>query len=365
MAYAPFDGQLTVNELYSTLRNAVLSRQAFADNIKGTYSQLVDKFRVEGSRYGDTIVKVATDALVTHPYAEPDVPGGNRRAALQRESSNLLDIDLPADPKTQMIKLDTFRQIRLSLEPFFSARSWGKAGAFQQFTDVLKSWIRTTKNVYDATLVNVYVGVTETNVGKQQHTITPVDGQNDALTMAVDLANLLTDMKDINRDYSDFGYLRSYAEGDLIVVWNSKHYNQLKKADLPQVFHTEGLLNEFDQMVLPSRYFGTINTDEKAGDGKTVRAYKEMVIKDSGNHYFAGDLIKSGDTAPAGMSYTEDDTIAYKVIHKDSLSYMSGFEVQTSFLNPRTSIENFYLTFAHNTLQYWANFPWITARFAE
>lgn len=361
----PFNGQLTVNELYSTLRNAVLSRQTFADNIKGTYSQLVDKFRVEGSRYGDTIVKVATDALETHPYAQPNSgEGTNRRAALQRESTNLLDLDLPKDPDTQIIKLDTFRQIRLSLEPFFTARAWGKPGAFQQFNDVMKSWLRETKRIYDATLVNVYVGTTESTVGEQEHSITPVDGQNDALTMAVDMANVLTEMKDISRDYNDFGNLRSYAEGDLVVIWNAKHYNQLKKADLPQVFHTEGLLNEFDQMVLPARYFGTVNTGEVQGlANKTVRARYEQTIQ--GKHYFAGDAIEEGVTVPANMSYTVDDTIAYKIIHKDSLSYMSGFEVQTSFLNPRTSIENFYLTFAHNTLEYWANYPWITARFAE
>lgn len=365
MAITPFDGQLTVNELYSTLRNAVLSRQTFADNIKGTYSALVDRFRVEGSRYGDTIVKVATDALETHPYAQPgDGEGNNRRAALQRESSNLLALDLPKDPDTQIIKLDTFRQIRLSLEPFFTARAWGKAGAFQQFNDVMKSWIRETKRIYDATLMNVYVGTTESATGKQAHTITPVDGQNDSLTMAVDLANILTDLKDISRDYNDFGNLRSYAESDLIVIWNSKHYNQIKKADLPQVFHTEGLLNEFEQMTLPGRYFGTVNTDAKQGLANgTIRALKEQTIQ--GKHYFAGDSIEEGVTVPAGMSYTEDDTIAYKIIHKDSINYMSGFEVQTSFLNPRTSIENFYLTFAHNTVQYWANYPFITARFAE
>lgn len=360
----PFNGQLTVNELYSTLRNAVLSRQTFADNIKGTYSQLVEKFRVEGSRFGDTIVKVATDAIPTHPYAQPNSgEGNNRRAALQRESSNLLALDLPKDPDTQEIKLDTFRQIRISLEPFFSARAWGKAGAFQQFNDVMKSWLKETRRIYDATLVNAYVGTTESNVGKQQHAITPVDGQNDALTMAVDLANLLTELKDINTEYNGFGNLRSYAESDLMVIWNSKHYNQLKKADLPQVFHTEGLLNEFEQIVLPGHYFGTTNDAETAGDGKTVFAKYEINI--GSNHYWPGQVIKKGDTAPAGMSYTEDDTIAYKIIHKDSLSYMSGFEVQTSFLNPRTSIENFYLTFAHNTLEFWANYPWITARFAK
>ena len=360
----PFDGQLPVNELYSTLRNAVLSRQTFADNIKGTYSQLVDKFRTEGSRYGEIIFRVATDALPTYAYAQPTAEEGrNRRAALQRESSNLLDIDLPADPQTQKIELNVFRQIRVSLEPFFSARAWGKAGAFQQFNDVMKSWIRETKRIYDSTTMNVYVGTAESSVGKQQHTITPVDGQNDALTMAVDLANVLTDLKDISRDYNDYGNLRSYAESDLMVIWNSKHYNQLKKADLPQVFHTEGLLNEFQQMVLPERYFGTINAEATPGDGEKVRAYKEQVI--GTNHYFAGDLIKEGDTAPAGMSYTEDDTIAYKIIHNGSIVYMSGFEVQTSFLNPRTSIENFYLTFAHNTIEYWANYPFITSRFAE
>ena len=88
--------------------------------------------------------------------------------------------------------------------------------------------------------------------------ITPVSGQNDALTMAEALATLLVNLKDVSRDYNDYEFLRSYDEKDLMVVWNAKQYNTLKKIDMPVIFHNEGLLNEFDQHVLPARYFGTI-----------------------------------------------------------------------------------------------------------
>ena len=137
-------------------------------------------------------------------------------------------------------------------------------------------------------------------------------------------------------------------------------YNSIKKIDLPVIFHNEGLVSEFDQEVLPARYFGTVNTGTKAGDGSTVRSLIEQVI--GSNHYFAGDLIKTGDTSPAGTSYTESQDIAFKVIHKRSVPYMSAFEVGTSFFNPRSLTTNHYLTFGHNTIEYLKNYPFITVK---
>ena len=122
----------------------------------------------------------------------------------------------------------------------------------------MKGWITDTKRIYDATKYNTFIGTVETSEGKQQLDITPVAGQNDGLTVAEALANLLVELKDVSRDFNDYGFLRSYAEGDLRVIWNAKHYNAIKKIDLPVVFHNDGLLNEFDQTVLPARYFGTV-----------------------------------------------------------------------------------------------------------
>ena len=342
---ANFNGQLNSNEIFSAIYNMIISQQVFADNVKGTYSALVEKARVDGSMYGDTKLYYATDALASYEWGA------------DAEAGNLLAIDRPAAPKVQEIVLDTFRQIRLTVDNYMSKRAFSTEGAFQSFNDVMKGWIRDTKRIYDSTIYNAFIGTTETEEGAQKVTITPVEGQNDALTMAEALADLLVALKDVSRDYNDYGFIRSYDESDLVVVWNAKHYNTLKKIDMPVVFHTEGLLDEFKQEVLPARYFGTVNADETEGDGATVRSLIEQVI--GANHYFAGDLIKTGDTAPAGTSYTEDGTIAFKLMHKDSVPYMSAFEVATSFFNPRSLTENNYLTFGHNTLQYLADKPFI------
>lgn len=351
-----FNGQLNSNEIFSALYNMIISQQVFADNVKGTYAQLVDKARVDGSLYGDTKLYYATDALSSHEWEN------------DQEAENLLSLDRPKAPAVQKITLDKFRQIRLTVDNYLTKRAWATEGAFSSFNDVMKGWIRDTKKIYDSTLYNAFIGTHETSVGEQTKEITPIDGQNDALTMAVALADILTEMKDVSRDFNNYGYIRSYDESDLMVVWNAKVYNQLKKADLPQVFHTAGLLEEFEQTVLPARYFGTVNAGKQEGaDDGSIRSLVEQTIEgdDGIIHVFAGDAIKAGYTAPAGTSYTVDDTIAFKVIHKNSVPYMSAFEVATSFFNPRSLTENHYLTFGHNTLVALDNYPFVTARFNE
>ena len=124
--------------------------------------------------------------------------------------------------------------------------------------------------------------------------------------------------------------------------------------------------DKFAQHTLPSRYFGTVNADAKAGDGKTVRSLIEQDVKQTSGtgkvHVFAGDLIPTGYTADAKTSYTEDATILFKVIHKNSMPFMSAFEVGTSFYNPKSLTENHYLTWGHNTPNYLSNYPFITVR---
>ncbi len=236
----------------------------------------------------------------------------------------------------------------------------------------MKGWISDTKRIYDATLYNSFIGTVETGEGKQQQTITPVSGQNDGLTVAEALANLLVELKDVSRDFNDYGHLRSYSESDLMVVWNSKHYNTIKKIDLPVVFHNDGLLNEFDQTVLPARYFGTpvgsvhSNNYTVTGD-EEVRALVERDLTVNGQviHVFPGDKLPNGTVIPEDECYRVDDTICFKIMHKSSVPFMSAFEVGTSFFNPKSLTETHYLTWGYNDLDYLANYPMITARFAE
>ena len=354
-----FTGQLRPNEIFGALYNMIISQQVFADNIKGTYSQLVDRFRVDGSMYGDSKTYFATDALQSVEWLDDE------------EAQNLLALHRPEAPKCQAITISNFRQIRLTVDNYLSKRAWGTEGAFSSFNSVMLGWIRDTKKIYDATLMNSFVGTTETEIGEQKMTITEVEGQNAALTIAVALADLLVALKDVSREYNDYQYIRSYEEKDLIVVFNAKLWNQLRKADLPQVFHKEGLLDEFEKIVLPARYFGTKvgNEHTQATVSAGSQTYRTLVEGDftgtsTGTvHLFPGDVIPEGATYYQDEAYMEDDTVAFKVIHKNSVPFMSCFECGSSFFNPRSLTETHYLTWGYSDLDYLANYPFITARF--
>lgn len=355
--FTNFTGQLRPNEIFGALYNMIISQQVFADNIKGTYAELVDKARVDGSMYGDTKLYYASDVLKS-------VEWGN-----DAEAANLLQLYRPEAPSTQAIYLDKFRQIAISTDNYLSKRAWGSESAFSEFNSVMLGWIRDTKRVYDATTYNTYIGTAETDEGRQNLTITPIEGQNDALTMAEFLANLLVDMKDVSREFNDYHYLRSYDEGDLRVIWNAKHYNALKKVDMPVIFHNDGLLNEFDQTVLPARYFGTKVSDKHTLftiPAEGIQTYRSLVERDiDGKHIFPGDIIDEGNQVYEDETYMEDSSIAFKLVHKNSVPFMSAFEVGTSFYNPKALVETTYLTWGHNTLAYLENYPMITARFSE
>lgn len=347
---------LTANEIYDTLANMIISQEVFADNI-GKHQTLVDLGRVQGSMQGDTKLYYSTDVLYSSAW-------GN-----DAEAANLLALDRAEDPEVQAIKLDVFRQIRLTVDNYLSKRAFADEGTFASFNGVMLGWLRDSKAVYDGTNYNVYIGTTETAAGKQTREVdiagavgsaTGVEAaQLEATAIAQDLADLLVEMGDYSRDFNDYGNLRSYADESIKVIWNSKFVNKIKKVDLPTIFHKEGLVDKFEEHVLPAKYFGTVNTAATVGDGKTVRAVTEMMI--GSNHYFAGDLIKTTDTAPKNMSYTQSDDVICKVLVK-MVPYMSSFEVGSTFFNPRSLTENHYLTFGHNTLSYLKNYPFITVK---
>jgi len=346
---------LNPNEIFATLANMIISQEVFADNL-GKHQTLVDKARVDGGLYGDKKLYYATDALVTHPWGA------------DLEAPNLLALDRPADPEVQDITLDVFRQIRITVDNYLSKRAWSTEGAFSSFNSVMLGWMRETKRVYDGTLYNVFIGTTETSVGEQDincdistavGSATGMEAaQLEATEIARCLADLIVKMGDYSRDYNDYGFLRSYAGESIKVIWNSDFVNKIKKVDLPTIFHKEGLVDKFEQEVLPGRYFGSVNASAHtsvAGE----RAVKELVIGSA--HYFPGDVIATGSSVGAGESYTPSSDVICKVLVKLP-PMMSAFEVGTSFFNPRSLTENHYLTFGHNSLEYLKNYPFITIK---
>ena len=354
---------LTANEIYNTLANMIISQQVFADNLS-KHQTLVDKARADGGLYGDTKLYYATDVLKS-------VEWGN-----DAEATNLLALDRAEDPEVQAIKLDVFRQIRLTVDNYLTKRAFADEGTFASFNGVMLGWMQETKKVYDGTLYNVFIGTTETNVGKQIVNININADQNSAgENIAKAMADLFTEMADYSRDFNDYGYLRSYGDSEIKVIWNSKYFNQVKKIDLPSIFHDDALQSVFAGDVLPSRYFGTPQTTKVAAaqnDG-TYRSLKEMdvTVSDQVKHLFPGDLIPASidieldldkdNQRTIPVAYKEDSTIICKVVTKLP-PYMSAFETGTSFFNPRSLTENHYLTFGHNTLQYLKNYPFITVK---
>lgn len=353
-----FNGQLNSNEIFAALYNMIISQEVFADNIYDTKASLVDMSRVDGGLYGDTKLYYATDVLESAPW-------GN-----DAEAANLLALHRPPAPDCQAIELNVFRCISLTVDDYLSKRAWSTEGAFSSFNSIMLGWIRDTKRVYDSTLFNAYVGTAETTVGGQDVTITlpevadnpEAQARMQAGTIATEMANLLVELEDITRDFNDYGKLRSYSSDSLIAVWNSEKLNEIKKIDLPTIFHKDGLIDKMGEYTLPARYFGKVNT----GAGTTTASnttIRSLVEKDFGDkHCFPGDLLPNSQSYGANETYTQDDTILFKIMHKRSVPFMSAFEVGTSFFNPKSLTTNHYLTWGHNTLEYLKNYPMITVR---
>lgn len=352
---ATFSGTLTQNEIYSALYNMIISQEVFADRISDG-SELVDKAKVDGGLYGDTKLYYSADVLHSYDWAN------------DAEASNLLDVSRAKAPECQAIKLDQFRQITLTLDSYLSKRAFSDEGAFGQFNSVMESMIGKSKRIHDVTTYNAYVGTAETDIGAQSAEVVVADTETpetEAKLIAEKVANIMVEMKDVSRDYNDYAQVTKFSEGQIKVIWNSKHVNKIRKVDLPAIFHMEGLMDKFGEEVLPARYFGTVVTSPvtvQNNDG-TYRTLIEKAYTVSGvlHELFPGDLIPAGVAIAANEAYKEDDSIVCKIVVKLP-PFMSAFEVGTSFFNPRSLTTNRYLTWGRNTLEYFKAYPMVTLR---
>lgn len=369
-----FTGQLRPNEIFAALFNMIISLQTFADNIEGADSSLVDRARVDGSMYGDSKLYFATDTLHSKAWLN------------DQEAQNLLALHRPAAPKCQVIYLDQFRQISLTVDDYLSKRAWGSEAAFSQFQSVMLAWIMDTKKIYDITLYNSYIGTTQTAIGNQTISVAlpaapsnatdselEAHARREAGIIATRIADLLVDLKDVTRDYNDYRHVRAFNPSALHVVWNSEWVNKIRKLDMPTIFHKDGLMDKFDEDVLPARFFGTVNASggTTTATNSTIRALVEKdyntvspgaVGYDASKYVFPGDLLPASTVYLANETYTEDSNVICKVIHNRSVPYMSAMLVGTSFFNAKSLSTNHYLTYGHNTLEYLKNYPFITVK---
>lgn len=368
-----FNGQLNSNEIFAALYNMIISQQVFADNIYETKSTLANMSRVDGSLYGDSRLYYATDVLKSFEWTN------------DAEAENLLKLHRPEAPECQKITIDTFRMIPLTVDDYLSKRAWADEGAFAKFNSQMLGWMRDTKEVYDATLFNSFVGTAQSLEGKQIKTIIlpaePTDGEANleaynrsvAQTIAAEMGKLLIDLKDVSRDYNDYGNLRSFNPDDLLFVWNADRITEITKINIPTIFHKEGLIDKFGEHTLPARFFGNVNTTggTTSASNSTVRSLIEKDYNtvdpdkpgyDSKKHIFPGDLLPGETSYEAYETYGEDSSIICKVYHKDSIPFMTAFETGTEFFNPRTLTRTHYLIWGYNGLEYLKNYPFITVK---
>ena len=386
---------LNVNEVYASLFNMIIAEQVFSQNINGKKNRkLVDSAKAEVGLYGDSKNYWSTDVLKSRKFLG------------DAEATNLLATDRGPAPKGQRIIIDVFRQIGpLTTDQYLSKRAWLSEDAFSQFISVMKGWLSVTKQVYDETTYNAFIG---TNIsGADTNTVnidltTALSGltglekaRMQALVIASEMADLFDDLGDVSRKFNVYKFLRSYSEDEIKVVWNKKYINRITKIDLPTVYNQNGVMEKFDEYSLPSRYFGTVLTSTNistysastpttgkpinSGTGAytpgnnnangTVRTLEEVELTVGGTkyHIFAGDEIPSGATVKAGGDfelgsvYIEDSKVICKVMTKLP-PYMSAFEVGTSFFNPRSLTENSYLTFGHNTIEQILDSAYVTVK---
>lgn len=359
---ANFTGTLNSNKIYAAIFNMIISQRVFGDNIKGTNARYMEEAREDGTLYGDTKLYYSCDILKTRDWLN------------DAEAPKLLELERPQAPKCQSITMDVFRIAKVTLDNYLTKQAWSTEGAFSEFNSVVESMLSDTKRVYDSTLFNTFIGTHETSVGKQEVGITlpkapassateqEVEAYNrvSAQTIAKKLADIFDELEDPNRDYNDYGFMRSYDMSDFRVIWNSEYLNKITKIDLPTIFHKDiydGLISD----KLPAKYFGRINSSgTTSATNKTVRS---LIETDYGLvHVFPGELLPGNTAYQANTTYTEDSSIACKIYKKGAVPFMSAFTVATSFFNPQSLTDTRMLIFGHNTLEQLHNYPFITVR---
>ena len=376
------------NELFTTLGNMIISQWVASDNVAKDGKSLLGVFKTDGSLYGDSKFFYFTDALKSVDWQQDSV-----------DALNLLATHRPADPKVKKIVLDKFRQIQLTTDSVLSKRAWSDEGTFSEFTTVLIGWMGDTKYLYDESIINCCVGTTKTAIGRQSQSVDLTTIISNASTqeeanrlsaqaIAKKAADIITDLTSVRNGkfYNDYGFRRKYKKDGFITVWNADAINTITKIDLPTIFHDNGLDNVIgDPYILPKEYFGTIITASNVStysagtpttgkpidsdDGSYVPGTNnangmicslvecDITVSATDYHLFPGDEIPAGTVLAAsagagkmvyGDVYIVDNTVLFKIIHKNALKYMSAFETMSEFWNAKNLSTNRYLTFGYS-----------------
>lgn len=393
MAYPVTQVTLAQNKITAALFNMIISQQIFDSKVANT--ELADKFRVDGTLFGDTKLYHSFDIGAPEDWLD------------DREAPDLLKLNRNKSGKTQSITMGVYKMIYITTDNYLSKQAFMGEGTFAEYTGFLRGSLRKIKKVYDRSLINSKVGTLEPSTSRCDITVVTPNGATieetnrlEAQTLASRLRVLKADLEDNNRDFNALNYLRSYDASEFIAIWNVDWASKITKLDLPTIFHKD--IDEkggFSQYELPSKWFGTPATDdltlpeeapatvinrilesgwyEVTGDGDEIT----LVGKPNENAVFlwAGDAVPyvgqvyndevrrltitvTATTLAKEYYYTVDSSIAFVLIHSSALPFMSGFETATEFWNSRSLTSTNYLIFGHNNLEFLEEYPRIRVK---
>ena len=362
-----FNGQLNSGIIYNSMYNAIIAIYQIKQHFTDSYS-LVDRFRKEGSEYGDKLVYMTLDSIPVHDWTNDG------------EAANLLALDRNKKQHEEEIKLDVFKQIRLTTDAYMQTKQlWTSENGFSRFASLLLQTMENAKKVYEIKTFDVFAGTVKATGAAQSATWDLTDGGPNASTdpegaarwfgmkLAERLSNLMYDLRDVRRTWNDIEYEASYDMDEFQLLLPASVANQFKYVSMPTIFDNgplKALLE--DAYVLPDIYFGTpiaVTGTEIKANGTTHRFLHSQFL--GSTFYNAGDLIPkdtviASTTAIVVPAYVTDTSVLLKLIHKEDCPYMSAYNVRSQFYNARSHTTNNYLTFAHNTLEHIGIFPLIT-----
>ena len=383
---------LNQNKITAALFNMIISQRIFDNKVAST--TLADKFRVDGTLFGDTKLYHSFDIGSPEDWLD------------DAEAEDLLKLNRNKSGKTQSITMGVYKIISVTVDQYLSKQAFMLEGTFAEYTSFLTGSLRKIKRVYDRSLINNKIGTLSPSTSRCDISIVTPKGATieetnrlEAQTIASRVRILKADLEDNNRDFNSLGYLRSYDPNEFIAIWNVDFSSKITKLDLPTIFHKD--INEkggFEEYELPSKWFGTPATSDltlPSSKPATVThriavsgwydvvngAEVTLVSKPTKDAVFlwAGDEVPyvgqsykdsvRGVTVtvvstklPQEYCYVVDSTIAFMLVHKDSLPFMSGFETGTEFWNSRSLTTNHYLIFGHNNLEFIEEYPRIRVK---
>ena len=371
--YDIYNGILEANDIYEGMHNMIISITTYIPNV--AEESLANRLRVDGTMYGDTKIYRAMDAGKTYPFNGPS------------EGANLLQYNPNKSVTEQAVKMNVFRQSNISIEYYLTKQAWLDEYSFAEFTGALASELTRNKAIYDNGIINTFVGTQISTAQKGIVTVpakqgnTEADNRLFAQGLATAVANTVQQIADNTRAFNEYNFMDSWRPSQLIRVWNAEMVNQIRLTDTPTIWHDGRLQPEVDYVILP-KYIGEVNVAAATGNTDTVMttganpvevpgdgvegAVRSLIEQEiDGVHYFPGEAIKTGSTAPAGTSYTQKSTdVVCKLFPAEAIPFMSGFVLYSNFWNPRGLYDNRYLTFGHNTLVRLNNMPFITIKTA-